>query len=75
MDPDVEGDPLDLYFFKGTEVVMDLIYKPERTRFLTRASAAGCRILNGHDMLMRQAKYQYSCFFGKEYPSKLISRE
>jgi 3-dehydroquinate dehydratase/shikimate dehydrogenase len=75
MDPDLEGDPLDLYSFKGTEVVMDLIYKPERTRFLTKAAAAGCRILNGHDMLMRQAKYQYSCFFGKEYPSKLVSRE
>jgi 3-dehydroquinate dehydratase/shikimate dehydrogenase len=75
MDPDLEGDPLDLYSFKGTEVVMDLIYKPERTRFLTRAAAAGCRILNGHDMLMRQAKYQYSCFFGKEYPSKLVFRK
>ncbi|WP_010261390.1 type I 3-dehydroquinate dehydratase [Treponema primitia] len=75
MDPDLEGDPLELYFFNGTEVVMDLIYKPERTRFLTRAAAAGCKVLNGHDMLIRQAKYQYSCFFGKEYPSKLVSRE
>jgi 3-dehydroquinate dehydratase/shikimate dehydrogenase len=75
MDPDLDGDPLDLYSFKGTEVVMDLIYKPERTRFLARAAEAGCRVLNGHDMLIRQAKYQYSYFFGKEYPSKLASRE
>jgi 3-dehydroquinate dehydratase/shikimate dehydrogenase len=73
MDPDFEGDPLDLYSFKGTEVVMDLIYKPERTKFLARAEAAGCRVLNGHDMLMRQAKYQYSCFFGREYPARLVS--
>jgi 3-dehydroquinate dehydratase/shikimate dehydrogenase len=73
MDPDFDGDPLDLYSFKGTEVVMDLIYKPERTRFLARAEAAGCRVLNGHDMLVRQAKYQYSKFFGREFPSKLVS--
>lgn len=74
MDPDIDGDPLEIYTFKGTEVVMDLIYKPERTRFLTRAAAAGCRVLNGHDMLIRQAKYQYFYYLGKEYPSKLVSR-
>jgi 3-dehydroquinate dehydratase/shikimate dehydrogenase len=75
MDPDFDGDPLELYAFKGTEVAMDLIYKPERTRFLSRAAEAGCRVLNGHDMLVRQAKYQYSCFFGKEFPSKLAAGE
>jgi shikimate 5-dehydrogenase len=53
---------------------MDLIYKPEHTRFLTRAAAAGCRVLNGHDMLIRQAKYQYFYYLGKEYPTKLVSR-
>jgi 3-dehydroquinate dehydratase/shikimate dehydrogenase len=75
MDPDFEGDPLDLYPFRGSEVAMDLIYKPERTRFLLRAAEAGCKVLNGHDMLVRQAKYQYSCFFGKEFPSKLAAGE
>jgi 3-dehydroquinate dehydratase/shikimate dehydrogenase len=75
MDPDFEGDPLDLYTFRGSEIVMDLIYKPERTRFLLRAAEAGCKVLNGHDMLARQAKYQYSCFFGKEFPSKLVAGE
>jgi 3-dehydroquinate dehydratase/shikimate dehydrogenase len=70
MEPDFEGDPLELYPFKGSEVAMDLIYKPGRTRLLARAAAAGCRVLNGYDMLTRQAKYQYSCFFGKEFPSR-----
>jgi 3-dehydroquinate dehydratase/shikimate dehydrogenase len=75
MEPDFEGDPLELYAFTGREVVMDLIYKPERTRFLARAAKAGCRVLNGYDMLMRQAKYQYSCFFGREFPAKLAAGE
>jgi 3-dehydroquinate dehydratase/shikimate dehydrogenase len=73
MEPDFEGDPMKLYPFRGSEVVMDLIYKPERTRFLERAARAGCRVLNGHDMLMRQAQYQYSCFFGREFPSRLAA--
>jgi 3-dehydroquinate dehydratase/shikimate dehydrogenase len=73
MEPDFDEDPLELYSFKGSEVVMDFIYKPKRTRFLARAEKAGCRVLNGYDMLMRQAKYQYSCFFGKDFPSRLAA--
>jgi 3-dehydroquinate dehydratase/shikimate dehydrogenase len=75
MEPNIQEDPLELYTFKGSEVVMDLIYRPERTSFLKRAVAAGCRVMNGHDMLIRQAKYQYRYFIGRDYPSKLVSRE
>jgi 3-dehydroquinate dehydratase/shikimate dehydrogenase len=75
MEPHVNEDPIELYSFKGSEVVMDVIYKPERTKFLKRASAAGCRILNGYDMLIRQAKYQYFHFMGKDFPAKLVSGE
>jgi len=62
------GDPLELYKFSGKEVVMDLIYKPERTPFLRRAEAVGCRVLNGYDMLVRQAKLQYRLFTGQDFP-------
>ena len=75
MEPDFDGDPLESYPFQGSEVVMDLVYKPNRTRFLARAEKAGCRALNGYDMLVRQAKYQYSCFFGREFPSRLATGE
>ena len=68
MEPDLAGDPLRGYQFNGKEVVMDIIYKPERTAMLERAAAAGCRVLNGADMLLRQAKLQYQHFFGRNYP-------
>ncbi|MDR2029593.1 MAG: type I 3-dehydroquinate dehydratase [Treponema sp.] len=71
MEPDTGEDPLALYRFLGHELVMDLIYKPERTMFLKRAAEAGCRIRNGYDMLIRQAKYQYHLFLGKEFPSHI----
>ncbi|GHT95825.1 3-dehydroquinate dehydratase [Spirochaetia bacterium] len=74
MEPDTEGDPLEGYDFSGRELVMDLIYKPERTRFLKRAIRAGCKVQNGYDMLLRQARYQYRYFIGKEFPLQLLSR-
>jgi 3-dehydroquinate dehydratase/shikimate dehydrogenase len=74
MEPDINADPLDLYKFTGKEVVMDLIYKPETTHLLKRAAKAGCSIRNGYDMLIRQAQYQYTQFFGEDFPVQLMSR-
>ncbi|MDR2841591.1 MAG: type I 3-dehydroquinate dehydratase [Spirochaetaceae bacterium] len=68
MEPDIKKDPLPSYRFTGKEIVMDIIYKPERTHFLNRAANAGCRVLNGFNMLTQQAKYQYFHFFNTEYP-------
>jgi 3-dehydroquinate dehydratase/shikimate dehydrogenase len=67
-------DPLEIYAFSGRETVMDLVYQPERTPFLERAALAGCRVLNGYDMLIRQAWYQYTQFTGREFPADLLSR-
>jgi len=74
MAPDLEADPIEYYKFSGRETVMDLIYKPEKTRFLKRAEEAGCRILNGSDMLLRQARSQYAYYMNKEFPPSLVSR-
>ncbi|GMO36400.1 MAG: type I 3-dehydroquinate dehydratase [Termitinemataceae bacterium] len=68
MEPNIENDPLLQYRFTGKEIVMDIIYKPAKTHFLNRAAAAGCRIINGYDMFMRQAKMQYYYFTGENYP-------
>ena len=68
------SDPLEIYTFSGREAVMDLIYKPEVTPFLKRAAAAGCRTINGYDMVIRQACLQYACYMGREIPKQLLSR-
>jgi 3-dehydroquinate dehydratase/shikimate dehydrogenase len=68
MEPAIENDPLEMYEFKGHEKVIDIIYKPEQTRFLRRAAHVGCTTLNGYDMFIRQIRYQFKHFFGKEYP-------
>jgi 3-dehydroquinate dehydratase/shikimate dehydrogenase len=74
MNPNPEADPIDFYNFTGREIVMDMIYEPEKTLCLRRAEAAGCRILNGYDMLHRQARYQYAHYLNREFPPSLISR-
>jgi 3-dehydroquinate dehydratase/shikimate dehydrogenase len=63
MGDDAEGDPFPLYQFSGNEIVYDVIYKPPRTRFLSRAEEAGCKVINGYDMLVRQAVEQHRLFF------------
>ena len=77
--PDLKGtpelkDPVTMYNFCGKEEVIDLVYKPEKTVFLRRAANAGCRVQNGYDMLIRQARYQYTQFTGKEFPEHLLTR-
>ncbi len=68
MEPDNEGDPFPLYDFKGSEVVYDLVYKPEITRFLSRALRAGCKIIGGKRMLLEQAKTQFKIFMKRDFP-------
>jgi 3-dehydroquinate dehydratase/shikimate dehydrogenase len=69
-----EIDPVELYSFTGKEAVMDLIYMPDQTAFLKRAIDAGCKTINGYDMVIRQACLQYSIFTGREIPKQLLSR-
>ena len=67
-------DPLDMYAFCGREAVMELVDKPEPSRFLIRAAEAGCRIINGHDAFVRQAHYQYEQFMEKDFPPHILAR-
>jgi 3-dehydroquinate dehydratase/shikimate dehydrogenase len=73
-DSSTPADPLAFYNFTGREEVMDLVYNPRMTPMLKRASNAGCNVLNGYDMLIRQAQHQYVYYTGKEFPGHLLSR-
>jgi 3-dehydroquinate dehydratase/shikimate dehydrogenase len=74
MAPDIDDDPIEFYKFSGKEIVMDLIYEPPKTLCLKRAEQAGCKILNGSDMLQIQARYQYAFFMNREFPPSLVTR-
>jgi 3-dehydroquinate dehydratase/shikimate dehydrogenase len=63
-----EGDPINFYEFKGSEMVFDLIYHPSKTVLLKRAEAAGCRTINGYKMLCYQAAGQYKLWMNEPPP-------
>ena len=62
------SDPLLGYTFRGTEVVYDIIYTPDKTPILVRAEKAGCKIINGWPMFVKQAELQNSLFTNPEVP-------
>jgi 3-dehydroquinate dehydratase/shikimate dehydrogenase len=68
------GDPLEMCAFYGFEEVMDLAYKPEYSPFFFFSEKAGCRLLGGYDMLIRQVRYQYELFLDRELPRQHLAR-
>ena len=59
---------IDLAQLPQCRCVLDLIYKPARTRLLLDAAARGIRCENGLSMLVAQAKRAAELFTGREIP-------
>jgi shikimate dehydrogenase len=65
------GEPLDLDIvtLPATAVVMDMVYRPLATPLLVRARDEGRVIVDGLEMLIRQAEPSFEAFFGRAPPS------
>lgn len=72
MHPDVDGCPYDKEKLNENMIVFDTVYNPEQTVLIKRAREIGCFVVNGLDMFIRQAAYQYKLFTGLEPPVKLM---
>jgi 3-dehydroquinate dehydratase/shikimate dehydrogenase len=71
--PDVDRSPVDAGDLDGA-LVYDLVYNPRPTRLLREAAAAGCRTLDGLDMLVAQAVRQFLWWTGVT-PEARVLRE
>ena len=60
--PDETNDPIWFYDFTGKEMVYDIVYEPEVTPIMVRASVAGCKVRNGLSMLKYQGEEQFRLF-------------
>jgi len=57
MTPDEESQPpIPYHFLTPENLLYDLIYKPEKTKFLQQGEKRGCIIKNGLEMLLIQAE-------------------
>ena len=72
MFPDMDSTPFKTAALPGNTIVFDTIYNPEQTLFIKGARAAGCSIITGLQMFVRQAAYQYRLFTGLEPPIEVM---
>ncbi|HRZ43412.1 MAG TPA: shikimate dehydrogenase [Bacteroidales bacterium] len=64
--PDVEGcPPVPYEFLTGNEVMMDLVYNPSETRFLSLGKKKGCLTFGGITMLYAQAQASWKIWSGQ----------
>jgi shikimate dehydrogenase len=66
-DPGAQPLPEDMPLPPGL-MVFDLVYRPRRTAFLRRAEAAGCRTVEGVEMLVEQGARSFSIWTGLPAP-------
>ena len=56
----------------GARLACDLVYNPQETVFLREARAAGCQVLGGLPMLVRQAAQQFRLWTDKDAPEQVM---
>lgn len=72
MSPHVSASPLDGHRLRPGMVVFDTVYNPENTLLVEDARRAGCTIVTGVEMFVRQAARQFELFTGRAPPLDLM---
>ncbi len=69
MTPDVDDAVINSSnFFNKNQIVFDLIYNPQTTKFLNFAKLSGAEIINGLDMLIYQAAKSFQLWTSEKFP-------
>ncbi len=74
MHPDTGDSPVDGRHLARFEWVVETIYNPLETRLLREARAAGCGVVTGLAMFVRQGAEQIRTWTGLEPPVELMTR-
>ena len=65
MHPEVDDSPYAKEKLFDSMLVFDTVYNPEQTLLIKDARHAGCQVITGVEMFIRQAAYQYKLFTGR----------
>ena len=60
--------PIDKKWIRRDHWVVDIVYRPVRTKLLRDAALAGARTINGLDMLVNQGACSFTLWTGKKAP-------
>ncbi len=72
MHPNVDETPYDGRYLRPEMLVFDAVYNPENTLLIKQAREAGCTVVTGVEMFVRQASLQFKLFTGVDGPSELM---
>ena len=72
MNPNPEQTPVPAEMLLPTLTVADIVYQPTPTRLLREAATAGCRTINGLEMLAAQAELSFELWTGTPPPPGLM---
>ena len=67
-----QASPVARTALRGRRVAYDLVYNPIQTQFLKDATAEGCRIISGIEMLVAQAALQFELWTNRKAPLDLM---
>jgi shikimate dehydrogenase len=62
------------HWLRGGMVVLDMVYRPLKTKLLKDAERAGCGCVSGLDMLLYQGVAQFEIWTGKAAPVAVMRR-
>ena len=68
MEPEVDATPVPQSLLENIPAVMDIVYAPLETRLLKEAKQAGCKTIDGTNMLLFQGVAQFELWTGKKAP-------
>ncbi|HIJ73981.1 MAG TPA: shikimate dehydrogenase [Candidatus Hydrogenedentes bacterium] len=79
----IHGTPIGMYpnadqtgvpaaLFRQGQVILDMVYRPYRTRLLREAEDAGCTTIAGVEMLVNQAVLQFETWTGVAAPAAVM---
>ncbi|MFA9377214.1 MAG: shikimate dehydrogenase [Lachnotalea sp.] len=76
MSPNVDNSIInDNTMFRSDLIVSDVIYNPQKTKFLSLAQEAGCSTFNGMYMLLYQGAEAFKIWTGQEMPADVIKEK
>ena len=74
MHPKISDTPVAAHQLKNFPTVMDIVYSPVETRLLQEARQAGCRTVDGPEMLLYQGVAQFETWTGLSAPVEVMRR-
>ncbi|MDI6853255.1 MAG: shikimate dehydrogenase [Deltaproteobacteria bacterium] len=74
MAPQVDDIPINPELLGRFTLVMDIVYRPLKTRLLREAADRNCRIIDGLKMLIYQGAAQFELWTGQKPPVEVMAR-